>query len=309
MADDPRPYETPDEEGISAELSFLEQLLGDADSQTREELAQADWLRDEIELAQPRERYRPLGPALTKVAIASVATFPAVLAAAPSFANTTLPYNMMIAMAERPPAAPLAPMLGNAGTQLFPFSRPMRAVRQHVASPVPLVASVNLPLNPRLQTIFSQQRKVVLTSKAKAACTFYQVAAGDSLYAIAADLLGSGARWREIYEANKAKITRGYTVYPGMRLVIPTPRQIQAPTMLAKAHPAAPHTHAGALHAKPTAIANRYHVERGDSLYVIAQKALHDPARWREILALNKQTLQGKTLIYPNQWLVLPSES
>ncbi|HEY9724084.1 MAG TPA: LysM peptidoglycan-binding domain-containing protein, partial [Oscillatoriaceae cyanobacterium] len=230
-------------------------------------------------------------------------------AAAPAFANTPQPYNMMIAMAERPPAAPLAPMLGNAGTQLFPFSRPMREVRQHVASPVPLVASVNLPLNPMLQTIFTQQRKVVLTSKAKAACTFYQVASGDSLYAIAADLLGSGARWREIYEANKSKITRGYTVYPGMRLVIPTPRQIREPEMLAKAkatHPAA------VAHAKPavqTADSNRYHVEKGDSLYVIAQKALHDPLRWREILSLNKQTLQGKTVIYPNQWLVLPSES
>jgi nucleoid-associated protein YgaU len=29
--------------------------------------------------------------------------------------------------------------------------------------------------------------------------------------------------------------------------------------------------------------------------------------RWREIVALNKAVLNGKTVIYPNQWLQLPS--
>jgi nucleoid-associated protein YgaU len=50
-----------------------------------------------------------------------------------------------------------------------------------------------------------------------------------------------------------------------------------------------------------------YRVASGDSLYKIAKRRLGSGERWREIVAMNKATLQGKTVIYPNQWLMLPN--
>ncbi|WP_084665613.1 LysM peptidoglycan-binding domain-containing protein [Thermanaeromonas toyohensis] len=50
----------------------------------------------------------------------------------------------------------------------------------------------------------------------------YEVRPGDSLWKIAKLELGSGARWREIYEANKETIGPDPNlIYPGMKLVMP----------------------------------------------------------------------------------------
>ena len=49
----------------------------------------------------------------------------------------------------------------------------------------------------------------------------YTVAAGDTLWAISSRLLGNGARWGEIYEANKDLIKNPNMIYPGQTLVIP----------------------------------------------------------------------------------------
>lgn len=49
----------------------------------------------------------------------------------------------------------------------------------------------------------------------------YIVVAGDSLYKIAAKMLGSGKRWREIFDLNKSKIKDPKKIYPGQALAIP----------------------------------------------------------------------------------------
>lgn len=312
LADENPIHETPApaDDDIAAELRFLLTALDQAPGGlAREDLSELPMVEDAIALATPRDRYQPRGPIMAKVAAAGLATFPAVLAPVPSFANEPLPVNMMIAMAERPKTTP---GLGATGTQLFPFSRPMQAVRTEVSAPpeLPGPEKVKLPLNPRVKALFAESRQVKLTTKRQAAATFYTVAKGDSLYVIAARLLGSGARWREIMDANKEKIASTYLLMPGTRLVIPTPRQVtDAPVAKRPAAPLVASLPAPALPAgkPPAEHAPAYRVEKGDSLYVIAARHLGDPQRWREIVALNKAQLNGKTVIYPNQWLILPT--
>jgi nucleoid-associated protein YgaU len=259
----------PEADGIEAELAFLQDLLaqsaGEAGAIDRAELAELPWLSDELPLGAPRERYRPAGPTLVKVAAMGLATFPAAIAPVPAFANEPLPQNMMLAFAQRPESAPA---LGATGAQLFPFSRPMLSMRAQVAPTQAEAKSQNqklasakpFQLNPKLKTLFSESRQVAVTTKAGAASTFYQVGKGDSLYSIAADLLGSGGRWREIANANKATLSANYMLKPGQRLVIPTNRTV-TPVHLAAGPKAQPHkTPPGASHAQ-----GQYPVGAGDS--------------------------------------------
>jgi nucleoid-associated protein YgaU len=313
------------DDGIDEELAFLQEILeraGDAEVAT-DELATIELLREEGAVTTPRPRYERRGPALTKVAAVGLATFPAALAPLPALASPTpLPPSLAIAMATRPPAPPLA---NTAPKDLFPFSPQMHDVQARArlglpmahtsllaAHPAPpaahthhqvVAAAPSFQLNPRLQRVFTQQRKVALTTKGQLAANFYQVSNGDSLYSIAADLLGSGSRWREIYQANQHKIGAGYTLRPGQRLVIPAKRGVPDVQManLRKGQPA----NSPQLAGLPGA--SKYMVSTGDNLYTIAARRLHNPMRWREIVALNKALLNGKTVIYPNQWLQLPS--
>lgn len=51
--------------------------------------------------------------------------------------------------------------------------------------------------------------------------TTYTVVPGDTLWGISARFLGNGARWKEIYEANKDLIKSPNLIYPGQTFVIP----------------------------------------------------------------------------------------
>jgi nucleoid-associated protein YgaU len=50
---------------------------------------------------------------------------------------------------------------------------------------------------------------------------FYTIKKGDTLWAIAADQLGNGARYPEIFEANKEVIKDPDLIYPGQQIRIP----------------------------------------------------------------------------------------
>ena len=287
--------EAGDEHDISREVSLLLGLLDQADgSFGRSALGDLSLIEESLSAQAPRERYKLAGPTVTRVAAVGIATLPAVLAPVPAFAGTPMAPNMMLAMASRPTALPdreVPPALAATGPQLFPFTRPMQTTRSQaivpVAEPTALTSdNKNYSMNPRLRSIFSEQRKVAVTTRRQIAGTMYRVQPGDSLYSIAQTVLGSGARWREIYQANQDKVGAGYLLRPGQRLVIKTTPAVQ------------------------TASASKsYLVSPGDNLYTIAQKKLGDANRWREIVALNKALLKGKTTIYPNQWLMLPTQA
>jgi nucleoid-associated protein YgaU len=301
-------------DGIEAELAFLQQVLDQAETVDGAELKDVDLVAEALADQAPRERFRPAGPTMVKVAAIGLATFPAALAPVPAFANEPMPENMMLALAQRPEAPPA---LAATGAQLFPFSRPMLNLRQqvaaaptkvatpvhthHLATAAPTATAKRFALNPKLKTLFSESRKVAVTTKRGDSATFYQVGRGDSLYSIAADLLGSGGRWREIYAANQTAIANGYLLKVGQRLVIPSNRTL-APVQLASAK-------AMPENSPPAPKKGNYRVAPGDSLYTIAARRLGNGERWREIVAMNKAALQGKTVIYPNQWLMLPNHA
>ena len=52
--------------------------------------------------------------------------------------------------------------------------------------------------------------------------TFHTVEKGDTLWAIAAKTMGNGARYEEIFEANKPMLSHPDKIYPGQVLRIPT---------------------------------------------------------------------------------------
>lgn len=294
---------TPGGDDIADELTLLQEMLKGTDAAFASALLRGWGPLGEVDLTgAPRERYRAAGPTVTRVAAAGIATLPAVLAPVPAFAGTPLPPNMMLAMAARPAAPPsrdVPPALAATGPQLFPFTRPMQAVRTQAAAPLsaplaePRAARAEpqaFSMNPRLRSIFSEQRKVAVTTKREGrSATLYRVQQGDSLYSIAREVLGSGSRWREIYNANQDKVGHGYLLRTGQRLVINTSPQPAGPV-------------------GNVASRKQYQVAPGENLYIIAAKALGDATRWREIVALNKAALRGRTTIYPNQWLTLPNQ-
>jgi len=58
----------------------------------------------------------------------------------------------------------------------------------------------------------------------------YTVKKGDSLWSISKQQLGSGARWREIYEANRDVIKNPNRIYVGQVLQIPGTEPAPEPT-------------------------------------------------------------------------------
>lgn len=72
------------------------------------------------------------------------------------------------------------------------------------------------------------------------------VAAGDTLWDIAARHLGDGARWPEIYAANRDVITDPNLIHPGQELRIPTPApDVQGPDSAAPPAPDLPDDRGG----------------------------------------------------------------
>lgn len=50
---------------------------------------------------------------------------------------------------------------------------------------------------------------------------FYEIQKGDTLWAISQKFLGNGARYKEIFEANKEVIKDADLIYPGQKIRIP----------------------------------------------------------------------------------------
>jgi LysM repeat protein len=80
--------------------------------------------------------------------------------------------------------------------------------------PVPNPAStVKKPAPPR--------KPVVRVGTKAPVARYYRVARGDSLWSIAARMLGNGLRWQEIYRLNTGVIRSPSVISPGMNLKLP----------------------------------------------------------------------------------------
>ena len=134
---------------------------------------------------------------------------------------------------------------------------------------------------------------------------------GDTLWGIAEDRLGSGARYREIARLNYGRpppdgrtLTESNALRTGWILLLP-----------GDAHaPRHPQPHAGDQHATQSSEgqnATRYVVRPGDNLWEIAATQLGDPMRYRDIYRLNRDRPQddGRSLTDPQEimpgWVLL----
>jgi nucleoid-associated protein YgaU len=123
------------------------------------------------------------------------------------------------------------------------------------------------------------------------------VKAGDTLSEISQEALGTSKRWQEIVDANPGLDPNRLKV--GARLKLPT----EGVTLPAgRASEPSPRVAQG--DPQPAGSAT-WRVRAGDSLWKIAQRALGDGERWREIAALNPEIDPSR--IREGQSLRLPS--
>lgn len=122
----------------------------------------------------------------------------------------------------------------------------------------------------------------------RVATTTVEVHKGDSLWSIAERHLGAGERWREIAELNDGRrmaegerFAEAHTIQPGWTLLIPEPD----------------------LPKQGGQVAN---VERGDTLWEIADRAYGDGETWPRIYQSNRAQIVDPDLIYPGQELRVP---
>jgi hypothetical protein len=114
------------------------------------------------------------------------------------------------------------------------------------------------------------------------------VVRGDTLWSIAEQHLGAGERWREIAELNRGSqmvdgsiFDDARTILPGWKLLVPA---------IASRH--------GDHHVVT--------VERGDTLWEIAEGEYGDGTKWPRIYRANGDRIDDPHLIYPGQEILVP---
>ncbi|MCA0331497.1 MAG: LysM peptidoglycan-binding domain-containing protein, partial [Actinobacteria bacterium] len=141
------------------------------------------------------------------------------------------------------------------------------------------------------------------------------VVRGDTLWDLAATHLGDGARFREIARLNYGRpqadgrtLTDTHWIHPGWVLLLPEQHAAAPDTAHASKPSPQPATRNGGSEHRT------YVVQRGDTLWDIADKHLGDPMRYREIHRLNRdrtqpdgQHLDDPRLIQPGWILLLPT--
>jgi LysM repeat protein len=124
--------------------------------------------------------------------------------------------------APTPAPTPSGNLLGQALSHLLAyFHRPTAAPTGPVTEPS--AAGVACPLGSILPLLAAPP-----TKPKTASATTYQVEAGDSLSAIAADQLGDAGRWREIYDLNRDQVADPNRIYPGQVLKLPADAESEA---------------------------------------------------------------------------------
>jgi nucleoid-associated protein YgaU len=138
-----------------------------------------------------------------------------------------------------------------------------------------------LPHSPARRDPFSRHpREQPVAREAQRAGESVRVERGDSLWKLAARYLGDGAKWHEIFAMNPG-LADPNLIRVGERIQIPE----QAPAASA---------------------ANQQRVERGDSLWKLAQSHLGSGFAWTCLAAANPQ-ISDANRIYPGQILTIPA--
>ncbi|HBN09309.1 MAG TPA: hypothetical protein DD435_11910 [Cyanobacteria bacterium UBA8530] len=112
----------------------------------------------------------------------------------------------------------------------------------------------------------------------------YTVKRGESLYTIAARLMGNPNRWSEIYRLNKVKMDNPRQIFAGTKLILPATAIV----------PASSESH------------KKYRVAKGDTLWTIAKSQLGSGFAWKSLYRQNQSRISNPKFIVPGQELQLP---
>ena len=128
----------------------------------------------------------------------------------------------------------------------------------------------------------------------------YTAVAGDSLWKVATEQLGSGLRYQELAAANQLASSAWLTV--GQELTLPSSEAISSVQ--------AADSVVSANRDMISFGATEYTVQPGDTLWDIAVRHTDDPYKWVMIYQENKQVIgSNPDLIYPGTRLVVPAIS
>ena len=119
----------------------------------------------------------------------------------------------------------------------------------------------------------------------------YSVVAGDSLWAIAEKVYGSGYNWVDLASANK--LENPSLISAGTKLTIP-----DVPKIVVQ------NSESSMSNAPPSITGSSYIVQRGDYLWDIAIRAYGDGYKWPEIAKVNN--IPNPDLIFSGNVLKLP---
>jgi nucleoid-associated protein YgaU len=123
---------------------------------------------------------------------------------------------------------------------------------------------------------------------------------GETLSAISRKYYNTANKWKLILDANKNLISKPEELRPNMKLVIPRLDTAQAGTPLVTGQ-------TPALDAQTLTPGAKFHdVQKGDTLWSIAQQVYGDGAQWKKILAANADLLKDPQDLRPGMRLVLP---
>jgi nucleoid-associated protein YgaU len=175
-------------------------------------------------------------------------------------------------------------------------------------SPTTLLTKSTPVVSPPPRTETERPAATPLPRGTSAASKQYTVAEGESLWSIAEEQYGDGYLWTKLLAANPGI---DELVKVGQVINLPPKEVLLAPAGEVKPGAKPASTPAAAQPgAKPAAEArpNVYVVEKNDTLYSIAAKALGNGNRWRELLELNKDKLSRPEELKIGMELKLPAK-
>lgn len=157
-------------------------------------------------------------------------------------------------------------------------------------------APVDINLTPKPEMIAPTQPALEPAPAAKV----HVVQSGDSLEKLSVKYYGTRTKWQLIQDANKAVDPRRLRV--GTKLTIPA----QPSADVGKVAAAGGATPSLSLDTPAPKAQRTYTVQRGDSLFRIAQKCYNDGGRWKDIQAANPDKARDARALRAGVVLVIP---
>ena len=149
------------------------------------------------------------------------------------------------------------------------------------------------------------EKEEEIESKIKVEIIEYKIKSQDSLWKIAQEKLGSGHRWKYLYELNRDKISDPNKLVAGTVISIPIENEDQAMNIRESVLPEMKDRQVSSASDKRYI---SYVVQKDDSLWKIAKNYLGDGNRWREIYELNRDVIKNPDKLPQKQVILIPGE-